>query len=575
MAIMAPSNAAMAADVSEEERAKQNSFLVESPSQEFNDYVKNASTLYQLIIESSWDAVIERCKIAPMEAKQWVVRGSIDSWRRLPLHEACIRQANVDVIRALIDAFFLAAKSFDHSARLPLHHACFHGCSIEVIRELVGAYPTALDKKDVFEKTPLILAGSSSSKNKTIIVETLMKGPSECIIEGHRSKWEREQEQMLSSIREEYNQEKSALEAKNKQITEESKRLAYSAEKEIAKKNSAIDELNKTVFDLNDRLETSIKGENAVKEKIKEMEERFSTLCVSNHVSSKKKNDKIIEQAEIIMSLEAKITELTQTATVLERKVNQKNASDAKYTKQISDLQGALDEQRKTEETLNLTIAKLRADYAQSRREVLNLVQKTAESTEGEKELESQLKEVTSELEAIKGANQTLQEKSVMLEEEVKKAKEAHDEVVRNYQSSQGRLELEQAKLNEQIVKLQRSLDEKENSITSKDKSYSEDCETYANRIAQLETEMGEVKKREVEQKQAFEKEKRELQLHIAALNDEAERVKEEVQRDQAKAQETIRLFKSALRKFTGDRDKAPAPATQSELTTVESNKEN
>jgi len=42
----------------------------------------------------------------------------------------------------------------------------------------------------------------------------------------------------------------------------------------------------------------------------------------------------------------------------------------------------------------------------------------------------------------------------------------------------------------------------------------------------------------------------------ITTLKDDAERVKEEVQAEQAKAQETIRLFKSALRKFTGDLNK-------------------
>jgi hypothetical protein len=454
--------------VATEDDETQNSFLAEEES---DGFVKIVSPMFQLILGSSWDAVIDRCQSKPREAKQWAVRGDIDSWRRLPLHEACIRQANVDVIKALLDAFPLAVKSFDHSTRLPLHHACFHGCSTDVIRVLLGAYPTGLEKKDAFGKTPLILAGSSSSKNKASIVEILMKGPEECIIEGHRSKWEKDQKQLLSTMQGEFGQEKAALELKLKSLMEESRRQAYMAEKEIGKKNSSIDELNKTIIDLNDRLQKTAKSENEMRQKNKEMEDKFARLCVSNHIDLKKKQDKIAEQSKTI-------NELNDIAAGLKQKVDAQTEADAKVTKQITDLRVTVLEQKMNEELLQQEVSKTRAELSESLGEVLALVKKLESSIEREKDVENRLHEVSTELEKTKQSNKLLQERTDMLQEQVNMMTTTHEQAIQNSFDNQVRLELENRNCKEELYYLKNELKEKEKTITSMEEKFSSLCVT-------------------------------------------------------------------------------------------------
>jgi hypothetical protein len=307
-----------------------NSNLAQITFHDSGGCIKNDSTVYQLILEKSWNAVVEHCRVAPEEAKQWIMQESDnDSWRRLPLHEACIRQATINVVRALVDAYPFAAQCLDHSARLPLHHACFHGCSIEVIRLLVGVYPSGLVKKDVFGKTPLVLAESSSSiEDKSLIMDTLIKGPAECIIKFHRSIWEKEQKALLSTLHNEFHRERSALEYKLMNLSEDFKNQTALAEMEVWMKNVNIAHLNTVILELNTQVESLAAVEKTLRERMKETEDKFSNLIFTSDVTAKNQLKKIQEQANTIASLEADIEELNKTVILMTAKVNVKEGPD-------------------------------------------------------------------------------------------------------------------------------------------------------------------------------------------------------------------------------------------------------
>jgi hypothetical protein len=79
-------------------------------------------------------------------------------------------------------------------------------------------------KKDVFGKTPLVLAESSSLiEDKSLIMDTLIKGPAECIVKFHRSIWEKEQLALLSTLHNEFHRERTALEYKIMNLSEDFK----------------------------------------------------------------------------------------------------------------------------------------------------------------------------------------------------------------------------------------------------------------------------------------------------------------------------------------------------------------
>lgn len=122
------------------------------------DYAKNPTKLFKRIEGRAWESAMERIHSDPSEVKIWVLKRGFDgsiTWRRLPLHEACIRKPTQKVVKALLSVFHEASSIQDSDGRLPLHHACANGASTDVIETLLVAFPEAIDTKDGWQKTPL------------------------------------------------------------------------------------------------------------------------------------------------------------------------------------------------------------------------------------------------------------------------------------------------------------------------------------------------------------------------------------------------------------------------------------
>lgn len=138
--------------------------------------------LFKAIESQSWVSASIRLKDAPYEAKQWVIRkGGLDgevTWRRLPIHEACIRKAPESFVTSLLNAYPRGAREKDPNGRLPLHHACAYGASARVIQHLLVAYPESTDMQDSFRKTPSDCVIGSVNMEKSSIIELLVKKPS-------------------------------------------------------------------------------------------------------------------------------------------------------------------------------------------------------------------------------------------------------------------------------------------------------------------------------------------------------------------------------------------------------------
>lgn len=122
------------------------------------DYAKNPTKLFKRIEGRSWESAMERIHNNSSEAQIWVLKRSFDgsvTWRRLPLHEACIRKPTQKIVKALLSAYHNAASIQDGDGRLPLHHACANSASPDIIESLLVAFPEAIDVKDGWQKTPL------------------------------------------------------------------------------------------------------------------------------------------------------------------------------------------------------------------------------------------------------------------------------------------------------------------------------------------------------------------------------------------------------------------------------------
>eukprot|EP00554_Chaetoceros_debilis_P006300 CAMPEP_0194076938 /NCGR_PEP_ID=MMETSP0149-20130528/3662_1 /TAXON_ID=122233 /ORGANISM="Chaetoceros debilis, Strain MM31A-1" /LENGTH=1214 /DNA_ID=CAMNT_0038757825 /DNA_START=225 /DNA_END=3869 /DNA_ORIENTATION=- len=122
------------------------------------NYNKNPTKIFKRIEGKAWESAIERLSTNPIEARIWVAKSAYDgslTWRRLPLHEACIRKPPARLLQKLIQTYPKAAAKPDSDGRLPLHHACANNASIEVVQQILFVYPESLEATDASSKTPM------------------------------------------------------------------------------------------------------------------------------------------------------------------------------------------------------------------------------------------------------------------------------------------------------------------------------------------------------------------------------------------------------------------------------------
>jgi len=90
------------------------------------------------------------------------------AYERLPLHCACRRNANPDVVQLLLEAFPHAAVVPDQLGRLPLHYALSNGADPAIINLLLQYSPAAARGVDNHGWTPLHVACSVGASIETI-----------------------------------------------------------------------------------------------------------------------------------------------------------------------------------------------------------------------------------------------------------------------------------------------------------------------------------------------------------------------------------------------------------------------
>jgi len=223
------------------------------------DYFKNPTLLFRLIEERQWRDVMEQNIQNEDEAKQWVVKRDKDSgsitWRRLPIHEACIRQPTEEVMLSLLESFPEGARASDTYGRLPLHHACVHGAQENVIHHLLMTYPDSIEVKDVWGKTPLAAAQATLWGNKNQILELLQKRPSYYAVKNV----EKEQKRLLDEQAEKLNKSMQVERDEYKKVIE---RLQGQLKRAIVEKcqlSENAKESENMVYDLQSKTEENEK----------------------------------------------------------------------------------------------------------------------------------------------------------------------------------------------------------------------------------------------------------------------------------------------------------------------------
>ena len=119
----------------------------------------STTDMSQAITSEQWERVVGLCQSKPDSAKSWTTRqglfeGIKDS-NVLPIHEALVGGAPLEVIRGLLAAYpdSISAKESSYK-RLPLHCACRKNAILQVVELLLDKNPEAALVADKLGRLP-------------------------------------------------------------------------------------------------------------------------------------------------------------------------------------------------------------------------------------------------------------------------------------------------------------------------------------------------------------------------------------------------------------------------------------
>ena len=143
-------------------KKKESSAGAGDPAMKEAYYNEGATPLFLAIEETEWRQALQIAQDNPGQVDTWVVStGTVETtfhwnlWRRLPLHEACRRQAPAWFISYLLSVHPTGARQRTQFGELPLHLAVECGSPPEVVNLLIVAYWPAIVATDQSGRTPL------------------------------------------------------------------------------------------------------------------------------------------------------------------------------------------------------------------------------------------------------------------------------------------------------------------------------------------------------------------------------------------------------------------------------------
>jgi len=127
----------------------------------------SSDSLFKHLENLEWKKAENVLHESPGDARQWAIKDTSDrpAWRRLPIHEACIRQPPAEIVSLMLEVFPSCSEMTDNYDRTPLHYAVIHHASSQVLYLLLDSNYSARNEKDFFGMTPMDYCSSSNSKD--------------------------------------------------------------------------------------------------------------------------------------------------------------------------------------------------------------------------------------------------------------------------------------------------------------------------------------------------------------------------------------------------------------------------
>ena len=284
-------------------------------------YHQGATRLFLALEESSWCEAADILEKEPEQAQIWVISTGTQetvfawsTWKRLPLHEACRRQAPTWLVSALLKEYSAAASEATQFGELPLHLAVSCSASPEVVNLLLVSFWPAIAITDQSGRNPLQLLQESEvteiARHESVF-DSLERAQTmwEDLQEANQQELEGLKQQHLLGIKEIQKQHQVDLAVEHAQVEE------------------LLDQLEQTEAQLN----TSTKVEL----------ELHKTMDLLENKEERHKQEFALLQQKLAEMDQARIAEVEKVAS-LEGVVDDKEKEISRLEKHIAELQGTV-----------------------------------------------------------------------------------------------------------------------------------------------------------------------------------------------------------------------------------------
>jgi hypothetical protein len=254
------------------------------PKEEVN-YHEGATPLFLAVETTDWRLALHIVQASPNQARTWVSSlGTVETtfnwalWRRLPIHEACRREAPAWLISALLSAFPESSKSATQFGELPLHLAVECGAPPEVVNLLVAAHWLGITAVDQSGRTPLEILNDTemlAMEDHKVVFDSLTRSQQtyDEIIKRHETEvdvMQRDHAKGLVGIRQEHDGDLLLEQEQQDSLVREVDRL-----KELLAAAKQTNEIQQSKMDAVNAAETSWRYKNQMlKKSVSELESK-------------------------------------------------------------------------------------------------------------------------------------------------------------------------------------------------------------------------------------------------------------------------------------------------------------
>ena len=243
-------------------------------------YNEGATPLFLAVEDTEWRQALQIAQEEPRQVSTWVVStGTVETtfhwnlWRRLPLHEACRRQAPAWFISHLLSIYPAAAKQRTQFGELPLHLAVECGSPPEVVNLLIVAHWPAIVATDQSGRTPLSICQDAemlTMEDHKVVYESLSRSMEtyQQILNRHEMDLESLKATHaagLNAIRRQHDDDLLVEQEQQEKLVQEVKRL-----KEV------LDEANLTESKKSKRIEEATASNEALQRQVQSLQEELN-----------------------------------------------------------------------------------------------------------------------------------------------------------------------------------------------------------------------------------------------------------------------------------------------------------